>query len=160
MPSKPPSRLGRTGYKTKRERKPKVVFVRWAKNVWAKATHNWTWFASVATAAVVGPLCYLLGQANFFGLTMAEALEFNYTWLVLFTKIMASVLFFNRTWFIAKYPRPASSKVNWMRLDWKQMIVIFTRDNYVAVIAGALALIFAFSAAPEGLAIFESIKPE
>ena len=137
---------------TPRKRKPAPSFL-------TRMTHNWSWADSFFGGALGLSLGYLVGRGNHFDFTLAEQLEFNHTWLVLLIKLSAAGAFFGRAWGVAQLPRPGA-RVSWGRLDWKQMIVTFFRDNYIALVACIIALAFTFSAAPEGLAIFESVKPE
>jgi hypothetical protein len=125
---------------------------------WDRITHNWSWLDSAFSGGLMLAVGYLIGQGNYFDLTMAEQLKFNHTWFMFLAKLFGAGFFYGRMWNIARHPRPVSSKVDWGKLTASQMIVTLFRDHYVSIIAGVMALAFTFSAAPEGLSLFEAVN--
>lgn len=126
---------------------------------WDKITHGWSWMDTAFGGVVFGSAMYLVGRSNYFDLSLAETLKFNYVWFTLILKLFGAGFFSTRAWAAARYPIPSSSKVNWEKLSFGQMMGTILRDKPIMVMFIIMALAFTFSAAPEGLSIFQSNPP-
>lgn len=123
------------------KRKQKNRFFR----LWERFIYGWSWYDFVVGAILFWVIGYLTGRANFYGLTQVESVMFNNTILLFLLKLWAVFMFTGRGWQIARYPRDETVKL----VDLKGNFMAVLHLNFVSWFHFAIAIIFAYSLAPE-----------
>lgn len=118
------------------------------KNLMGQVAHGIPWFAIPAAVLLSLVVGYVIGWAA------AERLPFlqvNRDTLWFITKIGCSLICAGRGWAIAKIPRHEPVKIKDIAnsSSWLTALVIVGHLNFVSMAFMLLAVMFAFSAAPE-----------
>lgn len=111
-----------------------------ASSMWGRITHNWSWFDSIISGVMMLAIGYMLGWAASGPLPVLRVTSDQLGFIL---KLWAVFMFAGRGWQIARYPRHDTYKLT--DLHWRHILHL----NYVSWFHFGIAIIFAYSLAPE-----------
>lgn len=126
----------------------------WAKELWAKSTHQWTWldtFVGWVAGVWCGVLGLLLYQWYVKGAPPAAMIAVMIPTVRPVLLFLGMMIMFSRAWAIAKYPR--QQKIDFTKLTFFGGFWAY----HVSAGAVLLAIIFAFGLAPSAAEVFKAL---